>query len=532
VVEHWDLIVIGGGPAGSTAAISARTRGCRMLVLEAAQFPRHHVGESLVTLWPYFDRLGVAEEMDATFQHKHGSARIWGRDAGVKWTDFKTQASAKPYSLQVERARFDAILLRRARTVGSVVREGHRVTGLIWERERAVGVRFLTPAGSAEEARAAFVVDASGRSGMVARRLGLRRIDAFFPDLSVYGYVRGAQRFAGELAGNLFIEAVPWGSFWFIPLRSDAVSVGLVCDQSSRQVLRERGVNGFFAEAVASSNELKRLLGAGSLAWGPAVTASYGYASARYAGPGWLLAGDAGAFIDPMWATGVANAVTDGLLAGGVVEAALSGRVREEDALAFYERELSERTAGQLPLVKFVYRCNRLFAEQPFWRRRHEAAGGDTVSSERVLRRLARDPSARYFRDAFRGMGLDEHELAPLEAALDRAEHRRNVAWLLQDLDGWRPTLPTRVRLRRGLGVVEERVVEGLEVEDDGVRWFTGDLFTAAAFEAIDGRTTAGALVTTFAATAPAGERLATHFRLIAGLIGAYREGLLDICTR
>src|SRR5262245_21501474 len=230
MAEAWDVVVIGGGPAGAATAIRAQAAGYHALVLEAARFPRHHVGESLVSLWPVFQTLGVADEMDATFQHKRGSCRVWGRDGTVTWTEFKSQIGVRNYSLQVERSLFDSILLRRAAERGATVREGHRVDEVLWDGERAVGVHYRTPEGDAREARSPFVVDASGRASLIARRLELRTVDPFYPDLAVYGYVRGARRFEGELAGNLFIEAVPWGWFWFIPLHTGEVSVGLVCD--------------------------------------------------------------------------------------------------------------------------------------------------------------------------------------------------------------------------------------------------------------------------------------------------------------
>ena len=93
--------MIGGGPAGAAAAIALQGHGCRTIVLEAARFPRHHVGESLVSLWPVFDQLGVSDEMDATFQHKRGSCRIWGHERELQWTALDSLAGGRQYSLQV-----------------------------------------------------------------------------------------------------------------------------------------------------------------------------------------------------------------------------------------------------------------------------------------------------------------------------------------------------------------------------------------------------------------------------------------------
>jgi halogenation protein CepH len=527
--ESWDVVVIGGGPAGAATAISAQKRGRRALVLEADTFPRHHVGESLVSLWPVFETLGVADEMDATFQHKRGSCRIWGRDPIIKWTDFESRVGSRDYSLQVERSLFDSILLRRAADAGATVREGQRVGAVLWDGGRAVGVRYRAPNGDDREARAPFVVDASGRSSVIARQLRLHTVDPFYPDLSVYGYVKDARRFEGAHAGNLFIEAVPRGWFWFIPLHTGLVSVGLVCDRSTRRRLQERGLTRFFEEAVASSAMTRRLLEPSTLVWGPTATASHGYSSARYAGPGWLVTGDAGAFVDPMWATGVANALVDGTLAGAVVEAVLSGRSREGDACSFYDRELAGRADRILTLVKFVYRSNRLHADQPFWSRRHRALEGEQLQVGQIMRRFARDPSVQYFRTAFGGMGVDSNTLAPLDEEIGRIDQQeRSVGQLLQDLDGWVPRLRSTVTLRRGLGLHADRIVHGLEVDNDGVTEFTGDPFTAAALEGIDGRRTARELIDAVVDTAPAGEALLTRFRLMATFLVAHRHGILD----
>ena len=529
MAESWDVIAIGGGPAGAATAISAQERGCRVLLLEAESFPRHHVGESLVSLWPVFETLGVADEMDATFQHKRGSCRIWGRDPSIKWTDFDSRIGSRNYSLQVERSLFDSILLRRAAAVGASVREGRRVSEVLWDGDRAVGVRYRTRDGDIAETHSRFVVDCSGRSSVIARQLKLHSIDPFYPDLSVYGYFEHARRFDGAYGGNLFIEAVPWGWFWFIPLHTGQASVGLVCDRSSRILLQERGLAQFFWDAIASSTRICRLLAPATLVWGPTATASYGYSSARYAGHGWLTAGDAGAFVDPMWATGVANALVDGTLAGAVIEAVLSGRVREEDALSFYGRELTGRAERILTLVKFVYRCNRLHAEQPFWARRHRALEGEQLRVGQIMRRFSRDPSVQYFRNAFAGMGVDSDTLAPLDEELSRLGRLdRSAVQLLQDLNGWVPALGATVRLRRGPGLYADRVVEGLEVDNDGVTEFAGDRFTAAALEAVDGRRTAREIIDGVAATAPAGEVLFTRLRLVATFLDAHRHGILE----
>ena len=525
---QWDVVVIGGGPAGAAAAIAAQNHGCRVLLLEAAYFPRHHVGESLVGMWPVFEALGVTDDMDVAFQHKSGSCRVWGREPALKWTEFEALPGGRRYSLQVERSLFDLILLRRAEAVGATVWQGHRVEAVLWEGERAIGVRYRTPEGERHDVRARWVIDASGRAGLIARTRGLRAVDRFYPDMSVYGYFRHARRFPGEHDGNLLIEAVPWGWLWFIPLHTGEISVGLVCDGSSRAELRAEGRVRYLRAMVDRSIVVRDLLAPAELAKEPIVTASYGYASARYAGSGWLLAGDAGSFVDPMWATGVANALGDGLLAAAVVEAATSGRVGEDELIAFYDREARRRADRVLALVKFVYRVNHIHGDQPFWKIRHEWDMDGSASAGAVLDWLSRDPSIRYFRDAFAGMGLDEGELVPMDAVLRRRARRdHDAAALLGDLAGWVPVLADGVHVRRGLGLLAGRIVHGVVAQAGEIEEFTGDPCVGAALQLIDGQRTAREVVDASLAAASAGSWLAPRFQVAGSLVQARDHGLL-----
>jgi len=528
--ETWDVVIIGGGPAGSATAITAQQHGCRALVLEAATFPRHHVGESLIDLWPVLTTLGVAEEMDATFQHKRGSCRIWGREPVLHWTDFGYVKGPRKYSLQVERSEFDLVLLRRAQATGATVRQAHRVTDILWQDGRAVGVRYRTGDGATGEARAPLVVDASGRGSLIARTLGLHVVDPFYPDLSVYGYYQGARRFDGDLAGNLFIEAVPWGWFWYIPLHTGEVSVGLVCDRSSRRRLQQQGPQAFLAEAVAQSTMVRELLSAATLARPPIVTASYGYTSTRYAGPGWLLTGDTGFFIDPMWATGVANALSDGLLAGAVVEAMASGRAEEGDLIAYYDDQVRKKSELIDTIVKFVYRCNRVHADQPFWRRRHETLGTQPLPIE-TIRRIAGQQWGAYFRAAIQAMGVDEPILEYMDEESRRIERRgERMGGAAREPATWVPVIPASVSVRRGVDLegATGRIVPGLEVGNGETRIFVSDPYAVAAAEAVDGRRTLREIISDTLVTAPAHEHVGIHFRLLAGFAYLRSQGLVE----
>jgi flavin-dependent dehydrogenase len=530
-----DVIIIGGGPAGSSAAISAAKLGCQVLLFEAEVFPRHHVGESLVALWALFDELGVTEQMDQTFQHKHGSTRLWGREPVVHSTDFSYVTKGRRYSLQVERSLFDQILLERAEAVGATVCQNHRVSALLWEGERLVGVRVQLPDGRSREVRAPLVIDAGGRGSIVARERGLHEVDPFYPDLSVYGYFRNARRFEGELAGNLLVEAVPWGWFWYIPLHTGEVSVGLVCDRTTRGEVRRRGLAGYFQAAIEGSVLVKELLAEAELVTGPIGTASFGYRSRRYAGPGWMLAGDAGAFIDPMWATGVANALQDGLLSGAMVEAIASGRVSEQDAIDEYERKVRARVTHYHQGVKFVYQCNRLHRDQPFWQQRHGLLAGEPPPTG-LLQRLSVDPSARYFIGAFRGMDVDRAVLTLMEEGSAPRLQRQGGFDPAQHLDTWVPVLPPHVTVRRALDKVAEpqfpgmrpgTIVAGLEVQNHGVEIFVTDPVLTTALLAVDGQRSFREILALALETPASHPSLVAHVRVVRAFVDAYSQGVL-----
>ena len=465
------MVIVGGGPAGSAAAITARQLGCSVLVLEAERFPRHHVGESLVYLWSVFRALGVEDVMDATFQHKRGSTRIWGRDVRVRSSDFTEIAGAsapRNYSLQVERSLFDRLLLERAAAAGAEVRQEHRVLEVLWD---------------------------------------------------------------GERAGNLGLEAVPWGWLWFIPLHDGTVSVGLVCDRSSRRELQRLGAERFLREAIAPSAMVRRLLVPARLAGEVRVTASHGYTSRRYAGDGWLLAGDAGSFFDPMWATGVGNALQDGILAGSAAEALARGRATPGEVAAYYDREMHRRADNINLLVKFVYHQHQLHEAHPFWQNRRRLYDGRPVGA-REVQRLARDPSAPYFRTAFAGMGAAPEILAGMDAGL--AHMRRQAASVGRDLDGWVPRLAPTTTLRPGLGLdpASGRLARGLEIDNAGFFEFTCAPATVAMLSAVDGRRTARQLVDGALDELPPAERASAWLALVSGLVHAHRRGIVTADER
>ena len=258
------VVVIGGGPGGSTAATMLSRQGHRVVLLERDHFPREHIGESLLPASiPVLEELGALPAVQqAGFLQKWGATMIWGKDLSPWSWYFKETNQRYPHSYQVSRPEFDQILLDNSRKAGVEVKEGHRVTQVIFDDGRAVGVRCESATGESKEIPASFVVDASGQGGLIARQLALRQWDPFFRNLAVYGYFAGAQRLPEPDDTNIFIESYPQGWLWTIPLHTGVVSVGAVVDSDIGQKgIRKLGPQRFLMDQLSQGPATAALLG-------------------------------------------------------------------------------------------------------------------------------------------------------------------------------------------------------------------------------------------------------------------------------
>ncbi len=337
--DAYDVVVIGGGPAGSTAAALVAEAGHSTLLVEREQFPRFHVGESLMPecYWP-LQRLGLIERMKASKFTPKKSVQFVTASGKESSPFFFTEHDPRENSTtwQVERADFDKMLFDRAGELGAECHDETRVLDVLFDdQQRARGVKLRTRQGETKEIAARVVMDGSGQSSLIASKLGLRKNLPNLQKAAIWGYFKNAMRDEGDNAGATIImhtqEKDSW--FWFIPLSDEVTSIGCVgdndymlksgLDTEARYQLELDRCPGLQAR-LESAERVGKLH----------VAKEYSYSTTQHAGEGWVLIGDAFGFIDPIYSSGVyfalvmgekaADAVNEGLQHGNLSGAQLS----------------------------------------------------------------------------------------------------------------------------------------------------------------------------------------------------------------
>ena len=354
--REFDVLVVGGGPAGSTIASLLAQKRKHTIVLEKERFPRFHIGESLLPLnLPLFDRLGIAEDVHRIGVYKPGAELI--SDEHNAATTFRF--ADNPYlsighSYQVRRSEFDKLLLDNSRRLGAEVIEGTRVTDVALDAGSAPRVTTTDADGVTTTWSARFLVDASGRDTLLANRLGLKRIDKRNNTAAVFGHFRNVPRRPGDKAGMITVYLFEHGWFWMIPLWDDVMSVGVVGTQAFFKA-RKANLESLFATAVAATPSLAAHM-ANAEPLGPLTAcADYSYDSQSYVGENHILIGDAAAFIDPLFSSGVMMAMSSAAFGATVVEGLLDGQQSRKRLVRDYERKI-RLSLGSLSWL--IYRIN------------------------------------------------------------------------------------------------------------------------------------------------------------------------------
>ncbi len=387
-----DVLIIGGGPAGSTAAIQLARAGWRVTLLEKARHPRFHIGESLLPMtMPLLEKLGVMEQMRQIGVLKLG-ADFPNDEGSYNTFRFERALDAKRgFALQVPRDKFDQILFEKARSEGVDAHEETTVTAVDFEGEQPV-VR-ARQGRQTVEIRPQWLLDASGRDAFLGSKLKVRRKNAQHQSAAVFSHFTGVTRRPGDDAGNISIYRHPHGWMWLIPLPDDVMSVGAVCFPDYLKT-RSGDLEAFLHQTLALNPEVaERMAGAQRVA--PVhATGNYAYDSTRMSGSRWLLLGDAYAFVDPMFSSGVHLAMHSADQGAAMVDAAL----RAPQRAPALRRALQRRQdAGTREFKWFIYRFTsptmRLLFAHPRNVMQIEAAvvamlAGDVFDSPRVKRRL------------------------------------------------------------------------------------------------------------------------------------------------
>jgi halogenation protein CepH len=344
-----DVVVAGGGPAGSTLASLVAMQGHRVAILERERFPRYQIGESLLpsTVHGVCRLTGVTGKLaQAGFTKKLGGTQRWGANP-EPWT-FSFAVSPKmagdtSFAYQVERSKFDAILLEHAAGLGADVREECCVTDVIRDDDRVRGVSYAGPGGRTGRIRARYVVDASGNRSRLYQEIGgARKYSEFFRSVALFGYFDGGKRLPAPNSGNILVAAFDSGWFWYIPLRDTLTSVGAVVRRDMASKIQgdpERALRALIAECPMISDYLRDASRVTEGQYGQLrVRKDYSYCNTRFWRPGMVLIGDAACFVDPIFSSGVHLATYSALLAARSINSAMAGLVDEERAFREFEQ--------------------------------------------------------------------------------------------------------------------------------------------------------------------------------------------------
>jgi flavin-dependent dehydrogenase len=348
IPQQTEVIVIGGGPAGSTVSTLLAQKGHRVDLFEREKGPRFHIGESLIPQ-TYFalERLNMLPKMKRSHFVKKYSVQFVNQRGKLSepfyFIDNKPHESSQTW--QVRRSEFDHIMLENASEHGVNVHRGVRVLEVLFEGDQAVGVRIKTEDGAEREVRARVVVDASGQSSLLIDRLGLREWDPVLKKAALWTYWKGAYRDTGRDEGATLViqteEKAGW--FWYIPLHDDIVSVGVVAAYDYLfQNRPNKDMETIYFEEVARAPGLQPRIKNATRCDIFRAQKEYSYRATRAAGNGWVLVGDAFGFLDPLYSSGVLLALTSGSMAADTIAEGLARGDTSERQLRKWETEFNQ----------------------------------------------------------------------------------------------------------------------------------------------------------------------------------------------
>ena len=368
ISTHYDVIVIGGGPAGSTTAALVAEYGHRVLLLEREAFPRFQIGESLMpgTYWS-FKRLGMLDKLKKSAFVKKYSVQFFGSSGkgSAPFYFFKHDSHESSITYQVLRSEFDLMMLDNAREKGAEVVQGTSVHQVHFKGDRATGVQIKNRNGQRKDAFARVIVDATGRSALISRKLKTKTVEPKLKKASIFTHFKGGVRDKGIDEGATLIlhtqDKDSW--FWYIPLPDDVVSVGVVGGLDTLLQKRSGTPHEIFDEELEKCPPMRERLASANPLFPMKVTQDFSYRSRAAAGEGWVLVGDAFGFIDPVYSSGVFLALKSGEMAADAIHEAIEKRDFSAEQLGKWAPEFLPGMEAIRKLVYAFYSKNFSFAK-------------------------------------------------------------------------------------------------------------------------------------------------------------------------